>query len=436
MRKILLTLALLFIPCEAWAACNGVFQPNTVCGNLGPIPAPPSAFSAVTSVFGPSSSTSGDVVVFGNTFGNQLSDTTSRSVSKINGTLLDLFGNNLPIVADGSVFTTQTSIATAFSIYSSLNSAAYFDTARIVTIVPSGSTVTNVSGVGSYLLNQNALVGANGAGILNWGIGISAVTSSVTWGAALQLQDSANNTPGADTGRGLNGFEEDFTVYNNGTVVSGPVMLLGGPTVPKAAVGFTCGGVNWTECFVSRNGASVEALAVGTTATSGTNVGSQAINFFGFNGLSNLYHATLSMFNHSFLFSDLTNVNGLEFDLSPTGSAPQVGVSCGDASCNLNLYAKGTGKVVSLFPFEISSITTAGIATTTSAGIVSASPVLTVPLSSYTIPLPTCNGSIIGTLWYVTNGVSPATYNAAVSSTVSGTTPQPVFCNGTNWTYH
>lgn len=40
MKKLLLILALFLLPSTCWAECNGVFQPNTICGNLTGSPAP------------------------------------------------------------------------------------------------------------------------------------------------------------------------------------------------------------------------------------------------------------------------------------------------------------------------------------------------------------------------------------------------------------
>jgi hypothetical protein len=56
-------------------------------------------------------------------------------------------------------------------------------------------------------------------------------------------------------------------------------------------------------------------------------------------------------------------------------------------------------------------------------------------LARYTIAaLPACNSGEEGVLAYVTNGASSPAYNAVVGAT--GSTVVPVFCNGTNWTYH
>lgn len=48
--------------------------------------------------------------------------------------------------------------------------------------------------------------------------------------------------------------------------------------------------------------------------------------------------------------------------------------------------------------------------------------------------LPTCGVSTVGEYAYVTNGAASPAYNGTVSAT--GTVTVPVFCNGTNWTYH
>jgi hypothetical protein len=82
MRKLLLALALCLASTSAWAQCNGTFAPNTFCGNNTSATRPPFQISGVTSVFGPTSSTSGDIVTYGNTFGNSLSDQSTIATSQ------------------------------------------------------------------------------------------------------------------------------------------------------------------------------------------------------------------------------------------------------------------------------------------------------------------------------------------------------------------
>lgn len=74
MRKLILALALLLAPTGAWAQCTGVFPPNTLCGNLGATPAPPAAFTATTSIFGPTTTTSPDIPYWKTNTGTQLGD--------------------------------------------------------------------------------------------------------------------------------------------------------------------------------------------------------------------------------------------------------------------------------------------------------------------------------------------------------------------------
>src|SRR6266404_6632030 len=74
MKKLLLALALIFLPSFAWAQCTGVFPPNTLCGNLSGSPRPPAAFASGGTVVGPGSSTVNDIAVWNNTSGTLLKD--------------------------------------------------------------------------------------------------------------------------------------------------------------------------------------------------------------------------------------------------------------------------------------------------------------------------------------------------------------------------
>lgn len=74
MRKFLLALCLALASSPAWAQCNGVFPPNTLCGNLGASPAPPGPFSAGGTITGPGTTVVGDFATWGNTFGTLLAD--------------------------------------------------------------------------------------------------------------------------------------------------------------------------------------------------------------------------------------------------------------------------------------------------------------------------------------------------------------------------
>lgn len=88
MKKIILALALLFVPDLAWAQCNGVFPANTLCGNLSGSPAVPSAFSASGTVVGPGSSTVDDISTFANTGGTQVKDS-GVPIAGVDGNVLN-----------------------------------------------------------------------------------------------------------------------------------------------------------------------------------------------------------------------------------------------------------------------------------------------------------------------------------------------------------
>src|ERR1700681_4417167 len=79
MKKLLLALALFLAPTAASAQCTGVFQPNTLCGNLTGSPAPPRQFSASGTVVGPGSSVVSDLAVLANIAGTQIKDATGIS---------------------------------------------------------------------------------------------------------------------------------------------------------------------------------------------------------------------------------------------------------------------------------------------------------------------------------------------------------------------
>ena len=79
MKKLLLALALFLAPSTASAQCTGVFQPNTLCGNLTGVANPPKQFTASGTVVGPGSSVINELAVFANIAGTQIKDATGIS---------------------------------------------------------------------------------------------------------------------------------------------------------------------------------------------------------------------------------------------------------------------------------------------------------------------------------------------------------------------
>jgi len=110
MRKILLALALLLSPTVADAACNGVFNPATICGNLGSVKAPPQAWPTSGSTFGPvGGSTSGDIVTWQGSSGQQLGDS-GLSFGTSGATVPQNNGNNFFSGIVSQFFTNITSV--------------------------------------------------------------------------------------------------------------------------------------------------------------------------------------------------------------------------------------------------------------------------------------------------------------------------------------
>ncbi len=271
---------------------------------------------------------------------------------------------NTGIVAtDFSQLLVQSNATTAEDIYGPNSDPAikYWGNLRSVMEVPAGTTDVNGSAIDFYVLNNCAfstVAGRTvGAGVGQFGIIISHVDDALSWGSATYLSDSLDNTVNTGTGRGVQGHEYDFGIYSNGTTVTGQSFLLGGARQPVAATaiqviadGTDTGSsdpIKWSESFVSRSGASPIALTVGALEASGSNVESQDVRFYGFDGSSNLFFSRLLMFNRSFFLSDATNVNGLIFDLSGTGIPPAIGAggNGSDTDIDLRLYGKGAGGI-------------------------------------------------------------------------------------------
>ena len=111
MKKLLLALAICLCASPVWAQCNGVFPAQTLCGNFGPSPAPPHAISSITSVYGPSTTTSGFIPNWIGTVGQQLGSQNTITTSQ---NIID---------AGNILFTGQTSLYTTYlsTVYNSAN---------------------------------------------------------------------------------------------------------------------------------------------------------------------------------------------------------------------------------------------------------------------------------------------------------------------------
>lgn len=100
--------------------------------------------------------------------------------------------------------------------------------------------------------------------------------------------------------------------------------------------------------------------------------------------------------------------NSIILNANDAGVSPSVAAGGVDTNIDLTLSAKGTGSVVAAAP---------------------------VRLKSYTVAtLPACGASLNDAMAAVTDSAASPVYNNTVAG--GGSTRVPVYCNGTNWTYH
>lgn len=162
----------------------------------------------------------------------------------------------------------------------------HYDTLQGVTNIADGSTIEHATGLAGYIYNDDATTN----GVSLFGAGIAARDGAAIWGLNTLLQDAATRTAGTATDRILIGGEFDFNVMNPATQVIG--VSVGGNSLAQSnnAIAFIVNslgtGYKWTTGFYSMDGAASIGLALGPTATSGTNVDSQTLLMQYFNGAS------------------------------------------------------------------------------------------------------------------------------------------------------
>lgn len=162
-----------------------------------------------------------------------------------------------------------------------------FESYRSVITVPSGSTETNTSSYGSYLLNLNPTGGTGQNAVNFFGVGISGADYTQTWGVNMNLSDSTSQGyTQVSHGRVL-ANEMDYNVTSTNTTVYGMVLQGNSYAQPAAATGFMVSPLSlsqqryqWQQAFLSANNAAVVALQAGTSAQPTTaNLASQVIAF-------------------------------------------------------------------------------------------------------------------------------------------------------------
>lgn len=184
--------------------------------------------------------------------------------------------------ASGHAYSRSFGNLTANAIYNAVfPSVSSFDVGSNVLHMVAGTTVVNNTATAGYFKNDAAASGGNGNAVALFGCGQVTANNGAGWGVNTLLMDSATRVAGSGTGRFLIGAELDFNVMNPGTQVIG--VSVGGnslsqPTVANGFIVNTLGNGNkWQTGFWSMDGAASTALAIGSTATSGSNVASQQI---------------------------------------------------------------------------------------------------------------------------------------------------------------
>lgn len=272
------------------------------------------------------------------------------------------------------------------------------DAVRGIATANPGSTVTNVTGVAAYVLNQNpnANNGQNSVGLFS--VGISAVNGAQTWGVNANLTDNTAQSVSSGTGRVLNN-EFDFNVTSPSTMINGLVLQGASLVQPASANGIVVSplaigtyNVSWNSAFYSGNGAATNALYVGTEGSPLlANASSQPIVFEYTNASAVAQSLSLS-----------ASVNGLATTAAAILPSAAYGMTLGSSS----------------YPV---------------AGTYSKTIVLTAATVS---TLPTCNSAASGTEAFVTDASSP-TWNATLTGGGSGASARVhALCNGTSWTAH
>lgn len=159
-----------------------------------------------------------------------------------------------------------------------------FDNHQSVLTVPVGSTVTTLSGYGSYI-NDLAAGGTNGNPVNYFSVATCSGTNASCWGQNPVLMDNTTYALSSVTGVKLIGAEYDFDVTSTSTTVQGPNLLGSSLAQPAYAAGFTVGSLSvqspglakWTNAFVTGNGVAATAANWGAAAASGTNIASQPV---------------------------------------------------------------------------------------------------------------------------------------------------------------
>lgn len=196
MKWLLLIGLLALFPSLAQAQCNGIFQPNTVCGNNTGSPRTPFQINSSTTLTGPGTTTIGDLALWNNTSGTLLADSPPAAMTQVNDT-------NVTLTLGG---TPASSLVKAVSL--TMGWTGTLAAARLnANVVQSFTNDTNVTASISAQNATLAWTGTLAAARGGTGANNSASTGFATWnagvlgsvGASATILPLANGGTGAST---------------------------------------------------------------------------------------------------------------------------------------------------------------------------------------------------------------------------------------------
>lgn len=207
-------------------------------------------------------------------------------------------------------------------------SSVGFGTLRSYNVVQSlltiqaGTTLTNIAGYGSYIVNNADSTSGNGNGVSFYSVGIANANNASQWGVNSVLSDSlVLGAVTTGTGKVLFGAEYDFNVTSSGTTVIGSDMTGASSARPLASFAYRVRPLQvtttptkfpWDYGLITQDAAAVVGVQLGTSAL-GNSTPSQTINLRGRDVGGVIHDAQIS-----------ANLNG-GIVLTPTNGAVIIG---------------------------------------------------------------------------------------------------------------
>lgn len=348
---------------------------------------------------------------------------------------------------------------TGQSIYTGIcGGCTSFDGLQSTLTIPSGTTVTTSTGIGSYINNQNGTgTPTSGNGVNFFSVQTCAVNNANCWSLNNVLIDNTTYATSSVTGVKLIAYEQDFDVTSPNTIVQGPNLLGSSLVQPSSAVGFSVGSLStqspglakWTLAFSTANGAATTAANWGALSTSGSNIASQPVLQTYFDGSGTVRAWTTQVLTNGNL--TLTDGgNGHQFQTNSgliskvlSGAGSVTVDNAGSQQSLLLLNDNGAnkwqvGKLANNNFFLYDNAASAFVMQMPSAGTLTISPVTAfsagVQLPVTTVAaLPSCGAGQKGLVYAVSDATAP-TYNGVLTG--GGAVSVPVYCNGSAWTSH